>query len=174
MEEWKISIKDYEVSNKGNVRRKDKIIKCSILSCGYKYFQLVKNYKRTNYLVHILVAKCFIGERPQGLVIDHIDRNKLNNNVENLRYITQQLNCCNHKCYRNDIVADTQKERLKIMVREYDIKSGKNKQIYRQRGSGTLYQRENGNWRCVLTKNKTKIYDKTFKTKEEAEYFMKN
>ena len=62
MEEWKISIKDYEVSNKGNVRLKDKIIKCSILNCGYKYFQLVENYKRTNYLVHILVAKCFIGE----------------------------------------------------------------------------------------------------------------
>ena len=76
--------------------------------------------------------------------------------------------------WRNDIVADTQKERLNIMAREYAIKSGKNKQILRPRGSGTLNQRENGNWRCALTKNKTKIYDKTFKTKEEAEYFMKN
>jgi hypothetical protein len=174
MEEWKVAIKDYEVSNKGNVRRKDKMLKCSVLNCGYKYFQLVEDYKRINHLVHHFVAKCFIGERPQGLVIDHIDQNKLNNNVENLRYVSQQINCCNQKCYRNDIVADTQKERRNIMGREYAIKSGKNKQILRPRGGGTLNQRENGNWRCALTKDKKKIYDKTFKTKEEAEDFIKN
>jgi len=173
-EEWKIAVKDYEVSNKGNVRRGNKIIKCSLNNRGYKYFQLVKDYKRTNHLIHHLVAKCFIGERPDGLVIDHIDQNKLNNNVENLRYVTQQINCINNKYYRNDIVADTQKERLSIMAKEYAIKSGKNQQILRPRGTGTLNQRENGTWRCALTKNKKKIYDKTFKSKEEAENFMEN
>jgi hypothetical protein len=173
-EEWKVAIKDYEVSNLGNVRRNDKILKCSIMNRGYKYFQLVENYKRTNYLIHHLVAKCFIGERPEGLVIDHIDQNKLNNDVKNLRYVTQQINCTNHKHYRDDIVADTQRERISIMAKEYAIKSGKNKQILRPRGTGSLYQRENGNWRCFLTKNKKKIYDKTFLTKEEAEKFMMN
>lgn len=172
MEEWKIAIKDYEVSNKGNVRRADKIINCSIINCGYKYFQLVEKGKRINHFVHHLVAKCFIGERPDGLVIDHIDQNKLNNNVENLRYVTQQVNTTNSKHYRDDIVADTQKERRNIMAREYAIKSGKNQQIIRPRGTGTLVQNEYGNWRCVLTKNKQKVYDKTFKTKEEAEKFM--
>jgi len=172
MEEWKIAIKDYEVSNQGNVRRGDKILKCSILNCGYKYFQLVEDYKRINHLVHHFVAKCFIGERPYGLVIDHIDQNKLNNNVENLRYVSQKINCKNQKCYRNDIVADTQRERKNIMGREYAIKSGKNKQILRPRGTGTLNQRENGTWRFALTKNKKKVYDKTFKTKEEAEKWI--
>lgn len=172
-EEWKIAIKDYEVSNQGNVRCGNKIIKCSIMNRGYKYFQLVEDYKRINHLIHHLVAKCFIGERPDGLVIDHIDQNKLNNNVSNLRYVTQQVNSTNHKRYRNDIVADTQRERKNIMSKEYAIKSGKNQQIFRPRGTGTLNQRENGNWRCALTKDKIKIYDKTFKTKEEAEDFMK-
>ena len=172
MEEWKIAVNDYEVSNQGNVRCGDKIIKCSILNRGYKYFQLVKNYKRTNHLIHHLVAKCFIGERPDGLVIDHIDQNKLNNNVENLRYVTQQVNSTNHKYYRDDIVADTQKERKNLMAREYAIKSGKNKQIIRPRGTGTLIQTENSNWRCILRKDGKKIYDKTFKTKEDAEEFM--
>lgn len=172
MEEWKIAVNDYEVSNQGNVRRGNKILKCSVMNCGYKYFQLVENYKRTNHLIHHLVAKCFIGERPDGLVIDHIDQNKLNNNVENLRYVSQQVNCTNCKHYRDDIVADTQRERLNIMAKEYAIKSGKNKQIFRPRGTGTLTQRENGSWRCSLTKHKQKLYDKTFKTKEEAEAFM--
>lgn len=174
MEEWKVAIKDYdyEVSNKGNFRRGEKIFNCSIMNRGYKYFQLVKKYKRKNHLIHYLVAQHFIGERPVGLVIDHIDRNKLNNNVENLRYVTQQINSTNHSHYRSDIVADTQRERVNLMAKEYAIKSGKNKQILRPRGTGTINQRENGNWRCCLTKNKIRIYDKTFKTKEEAETFM--
>ena len=53
-EEWKVAVKDYEVSNQGNVRRGDKILKCSIMNCGYKYFQLVEDYKRTNHLIHHL------------------------------------------------------------------------------------------------------------------------
>ena len=175
MEEWKKAIPDYdyEVSSKGNVRIGDKIINGSIMNRGYRYFQLVKDYKRKNYLIHHLVAQHFISERPEGLVIDHIDRNKLNNNVENLRYVTQQINSTNHDHYRADIVADTQRERMSIMAREYAIKSGKNQQILRPRGTGTINQRENGNWRCCLTKDKIKVYDRTFKTMEEAEEFMK-
>jgi hypothetical protein len=62
---------------------------------------------------------------------------------------------------------------MKIMAKEYAIKSGKNRQIIRPRGTGSLSQRrDNGSWRCFLRKNKQKIYDKTFKTKEEAEKFM--
>jgi hypothetical protein len=174
MEEWKKAINDYdyEVSNKGNFRKGDKVMKCSVMNRGYKYFQLVKDYKRINHLIHHLVAHHFIGERPVGLVIDHIDRNKLNNDVENLRYVAQQVNCTNHDHYRADIIAPTQRERLNLMAKEYAIKSGKNKQILRPRGTGTINQRENGNWRCALTKNKIKIYDRTFKTKTEAETFM--
>jgi hypothetical protein len=43
-----------------------------------------------------LVALTFIGE-PSGLEIDHIDRNGLNNNVNNLRYVTNKENC-NNRC----------------------------------------------------------------------------
>ena len=53
----------------------------SVQSRGYRYFQLGRDGVRTNYLFHHLVASAFLGERPPGLVVDHIDRDKLNNNV---------------------------------------------------------------------------------------------
>ena len=100
MENWKPWKENYEISNVGNVRRlltdgSYKSLRCSIMNKGYKYFQQTRQGKRLNHLVHQLVAELFIGPRPEGLVIDHIDRNKLNNNVENLRYLTQAENMRN-------------------------------------------------------------------------------
>jgi hypothetical protein len=117
MEEWKIVFEKYEISNFGNCRKKlnngnYKIVKGSLLSSTasktYKirYFQLIRDGKRINYLFHHLVAKCFIGERPEGLVIDHIDRDSLNNNVSNLRYITQKENMINTNKYIEEIPTD--------------------------------------------------------------------
>jgi hypothetical protein len=110
MEEWKVAFEDYEISNLGNCRRKlkngnYKVINGSLMSTPasknkvYKmrYFQLKRNGKRTNYLFSHLVAKCFIGERPEGYDVDHIDINPLNNNVANLRYVTHRENCLNQK-----------------------------------------------------------------------------
>ena len=99
-EEYKIAFEDYEVSNFGNIRRKLKNGNYksgggSIDNRGYKYFQLQRDGNRINKHIHHLVAKSFLGERPDNQVIDHIDRNKLNNNVSNLRYITQFENCYN-------------------------------------------------------------------------------
>ena len=133
MEEiYKNCFEDYEISNLGNCRKKlkngkYKIIKGSIQSKGYRYFQLNRNNKRINKLFHQLVAKCFIGERPDNLVIDHIDRNKLNNNVNNLRYISFYDNLKNCNRYRDDI-KETGKERHNIfckMYRDENIKEKK-------------------------------------------------
>ena len=49
--------------------------------------------------VHSLVARAFLGERPEGYDIDHKDGNKLNNCVTNLHYVSRkqnQLNPNNH------------------------------------------------------------------------------
>lgn len=99
-EEWKVCFEKYEISNLGNCRRKllnntYRNIKGSINNRGYKYIQLNRDNKKNNYLIHYLVCKCFLGERPDNLVIDHIDRDKLNNNINNLRYITQAENSFN-------------------------------------------------------------------------------
>lgn len=42
--------------------------------------------------VHSLVAACFIGPRPAGQIIRHLDDNPGNNHVSNLRYGTKREN----------------------------------------------------------------------------------
>lgn len=98
MEEWR-TISDnpnYEVSNMGQVRNRltGLILKQSKPRNIYGYYglDLGSKNKRT---VHSLVAREFIGERPEGMVIDHINRNKYDNRPENLRYCTQSENIKN-------------------------------------------------------------------------------
>lgn len=45
-----------------------------------------KLYRRS---VHSLVAECWLGDKPDGYEIDHIDRNSHNNDYRNLRYVTK-------------------------------------------------------------------------------------
>ena len=45
------------------------------------------------YQVHRFVWECFNGVIPDGKVIDHINNNKEDNRLCNLKLITQQLNC---------------------------------------------------------------------------------
>lgn len=44
----------------------------------------------TAYYVHALVAETYLGPRPEGMVIDHINRDKTDNRVCNLRWATHR------------------------------------------------------------------------------------
>lgn len=58
----------------------------------YKRVTLTKNWKCNTFFIHYLVCLSFYGNRPEGKQIDHKDSNKLNNNLENLEYVTQKVN----------------------------------------------------------------------------------
>lgn len=77
----------------GDNRRflKSKLKKPS-LNKGYPSVRLYKNGTPTNFLVHSLVARNFIGPYPEGKQINHIDENKTNNNLSNLEYVTPSEN----------------------------------------------------------------------------------
>jgi len=128
MEEWRPCFEAYEISNLGNCRRmcrnnRYKPVRGSINNRGYRYFQTHRGGKRINKMFHQLVAAAFIGERPAGLVVDHIDRTPLNNKATNLRYITQQQNTMNTDRYRDDIKEPNRKKRNTIMARESAVKT---------------------------------------------------
>lgn len=93
-EVWKSFNETYEVSNLGNVRNKhsNKLKKPSKNSSGYYIFGSFKEGKRKNVYVHRAVMKSFVGEPEKGLVVNHLDGNKLNNNIENLEYVTMKEN----------------------------------------------------------------------------------
>lgn len=59
---------------------------------GYKRITLCKDGKSKNHLVHALVARAFLGERPDGLNVCHKDGDKLNNSIDNLYYGTHSDN----------------------------------------------------------------------------------
>ncbi len=45
-----------------------------------------------NFYRHKVIAECFLGERPTDYTINHVDGNKLNNDVSNLEYISRKEN----------------------------------------------------------------------------------
>lgn len=60
---------------------------------GSGYAQVRINNKA--YLAHRLIAEAFFGKCPEDNEVDHIDRNKLNNDINNLRYVSRSENMLN-------------------------------------------------------------------------------
>jgi hypothetical protein len=61
--------------------------------CGYKYVALYPNHK--NFTIHRLVAIHYIPNPENKPEVDHIDRDKNNNDVSNLRWVNASQNNLN-------------------------------------------------------------------------------
>lgn len=125
-EVWKTcSLNDrYMVSNKGRV----KLVSIGTIQTvytnhrtGYGFVQLYdgmvvgkdgkKKTKNMSIQIHRLIALEFLGERKPGMQVDHINGNKLDNRVANLRYITQSANIL--RSYENGRIAKFTEEKHK-------------------------------------------------------------
>lgn len=83
----------------------EKFVKGSIIKAydnGTGYLQvktMVNGITHRKYL-HVLVWEAFNGEVPVGFEIDHLDNNKTNNRLDNLRLITRKDNM--HKMFEHN------------------------------------------------------------------------
>lgn len=94
-EEWKICPinENYECSTLGNIRNKKSLKILKSYNCnGYRYLRLGANYKNS---VHRIIGYTFLN-LTDDLEIDHINRIKDDNRLENLRVVTKHQNLMNN------------------------------------------------------------------------------
>lgn len=91
----------YEVSSFGNIKslsgnhfKDDRVIKTFLSTSGYPSCGLSKMRVRTLFMVHTIVAISFLNHKPNGhtLVVDHINGDRTDNRVENLRIVSHRYN----------------------------------------------------------------------------------
>ena len=94
MELWKDieGFENYQVSSWGKVRGANGILKPYRNKKGYLKVGLMKNGKCNKKRVNRLVAMAFIENPNNYPFVDHIDGNKENNSITNLRWVTDQQN----------------------------------------------------------------------------------
>jgi len=89
----------YKISNKGEVKsfsyNVTKLLKQHEDENGYFNVHLYNSLGPKRFTVHRLVAICFLDNPLNKPMVDHIDRDRKNNNVENLRWATAKENAEN-------------------------------------------------------------------------------
>jgi hypothetical protein len=89
---------EYYITQDGKVFRNGNERKTGISNKGYRIVQLwVKNIQKTHTL-HRLVAELYVDNPENKPCVNHIDGNKLNNNLTNLEWVSWKENI-NHKIY---------------------------------------------------------------------------
>ena len=84
----------YSVDTEGNVYGvKKRILRGRDNGHGYLQVLLaVEPYHYVPFLIHSLVAEAFMGPKPEGTDIDHINFKRDDNRLENLRYLASSIN----------------------------------------------------------------------------------
>ena len=141
---WYGTIKDYEdyvIRNDGvviNINTKRER-KGGVGNHGYLRVGLRNEGKPKFFLIHRLLGKAFIdGEDAKHNEIDHIDRNPLNNDLSNLRWATRSEQQINRTFKPNAI------------------------------GEPNIRLTKSNTYEVRIVRNNKVIYDKCFKTMEEA------
>lgn len=96
---WKktLDFPGYEVSNYGDVRniKTKRVLKC-YKSLGYRKIKLPnREGLKKSTSIHRLVYESFHGDIEPDFVIDHINRDRSDNSLNNLRAVSQQRNMNN-------------------------------------------------------------------------------
>jgi hypothetical protein len=135
---------NYQVSNIGRVRNctTGRMLKPFLNKQGYHTINLNQYGDFKHWRVHQLVAQEFLTkpDSTHTLSVDHIDRNKTNNQVSNLRYATVSQNNAN-RCKR----ANTSSSYL-----------------------GVSWSKKNNKWQTCISLNRKNIHIGYFENEHDA------
>lgn len=140
----------YQISDEGEVRsfsrwKNGKLLKKGMTTTGYFHVNLVGTGRGDikQKVIHRLVAKAFIPNPLNLPEVNHIDGNKLNNNVDNLEWVSREENI--QHAYRIGLIprrigversnAKTvlQKDKNGTLIKEWDSVAS----IHREKGYST-------------------------------------
>ena len=167
----------YLISEDGKVYnlKTKRYLKGHLENTGYISVNLNINNKKKNYALHRLVAQTFL-ENPDNLpIVNHKDGNKLNNNVENLEWVSQSYNCK----YAFKLTPEI-KERCKSYIGKKHARSrcpyhnvSMNYKYHTSRTTGLKYL-SSINFTAKVVHNGIILDKKTFKNPEDAAEHVNN
>lgn len=170
MEEiWKTipDLPRYEISNKGGLRNANtgKHLKTRVTKFGYEAVTI--SYNKVQYVrsVHRLVAQAFIPNPQNKPEVNHIDENKLNNDITNLEWVTRKENL-NHGT-RNERAGKAISKSNSIAIIATNLKTSESTEFYGSRECARQLGLNHGNITLVLKGNRRQTGGYTFKYKED-------
>ena len=92
--------KIYENGNIENIKSK-RILKTQKDKDGYETTKLYLDGKYKRFKIHRLLGICYLDNPDNKLFIDHINRDKSDNRIENLRWVDKSENNSNRSAYKN-------------------------------------------------------------------------
>jgi hypothetical protein len=140
---WKkIDDYDYSINELAQIRNDltGRILKNQMNDKGYFNIVLFKDGKKKHFRIHRLLCKCFKDDFSDELFVDHINKDKLDNRLENLRMVTKAQNNKNRDSYKDS--------------------SSKYKGVY--------FDKNNNKWKASITINYKQIYIGRYQTELEA------
>jgi len=94
---------NYLIYEDGRVWTKyyNKFMTANLNTSGYYFLRLCENGKRKHFAIHRLIALHYIDNPNNYSTVDHIDRNRTNNNINNLRWASRSMQSFNRKAHSN-------------------------------------------------------------------------
>lgn len=142
MEVWK-DIPEYEglyqISTLGRIKgfqTGEKILRPSKTKIGYFHTTLCKEGNHRDILIHRLVALTFLPNPENKPTVDHINRDKEDNRLENIRWATHSEQYIN-KHYAND---DTNQRNIRKHRLRWVVQIERDRQVLFRKSYATLQE----------------------------------
>jgi len=123
MEEWRqvAGFDKYEVSNMGNIRSNRGMLKPGKDRYGYRQINLYNDCKRVTRKLYRLVLEAFNPNTEDKPQVDHINRIRDDDRLENLRWATARENVRNSKDFTEEMNGISRSEKNNTYVVRLNI-----------------------------------------------------